>query len=112
MCRGGRSANDRVAASGVTDRVSDDGGQCPKSGLERDDSRVAQACIRDHTQRRREPTYRLVPTWRWWSGPSSKISVSSQMTSSATFIPSGKMRCNRSKRADGIWSYLFCSFKS
>ena len=102
MCRGGRSANDRVAASGVTDRVSDDGGQCPKSGLERDDSRVAQACIRDHTQRRREPTYRLVPTWRWWSGPSSKISVSLQTISSATLSAKSKMRCSRSKRTEGI----------
>ena len=41
-----------------------------------------------------------------------KISVSSQTMSSATFFPKGKMRCNRSKRVNGIWSYLFCSFRS
>ena len=57
-------------------------------------------------------TYRLEPTWRLWSSPSFKISVSSETISSATFFAKGKMRCNRSQRPEGIWSYLFCSFRS
>src|SRR5258706_962336 len=42
----------------------------------------------------------------------SKSSVSLQTISSATLSAKCKMRCNRSKRAKGIWSYLFLSFKT
>src|SRR5258706_2270355 len=41
-----------------------------------------------------------------------RISVSSEMISSATFFAKGKIRCTRSQRPEGIWSYLFCSFRS
>src|SRR5258706_16413629 len=42
----------------------------------------------------------------------SNISVSLQTISSATLSAKTKMRCNRSKRTEGIWSYLFRSFKT
>ena len=42
----------------------------------------------------------------------SKISVSLQTISSATLSTKSKMRFNLSNRFEGIWSYLFCSFKS
>ena len=42
----------------------------------------------------------------------SKMSVSSQTISSATLSAKGAMRCNRSKKAGGVWSRLLCSLKS
>ena len=42
----------------------------------------------------------------------SKSSVSLQTISSATLSAKSKMRCNRSKRVEGNWSYLFRSFKT
>ena len=80
-------------------------------GNERDGSRMLQA-MRMTTISVEGTTYRLEPTWRLWSSPSFKISVSSETILSAAFLTKGKIRCNRSQSPDGIWSYLFCSFKS
>ena len=43
---------------------------------------------------------------------SSMKSVSSQTTWSATMSAKGKMRLNRSRSPDGIWSCSLCNFKS
>ena len=42
----------------------------------------------------------------------SRISVSLHTISSATLFAKSEMRCNRSKSVEGIWSYLFRSFKT
>ena len=41
-----------------------------------------------------------------------KFFVSSEIIPSATCFTNGKICCTQLQRPEGIWSYLFCSFKS